>query len=75
MISKKTISFQFNSTATHLAQLCDFEMRQICISYRVKIGLGCTLIRERNKAQERGTLVCWVGYILFYFPTRKFPQK
>ena len=33
MIYKKTISSQFNSTATHLAQLCDCEMRQICISY------------------------------------------
>ena len=33
MISKKTISLQFNSTAIHLAQLCDCGMRQICISY------------------------------------------
>ena len=38
---KKTISLQFNSTAIHLAPLCDCEMRQICISFCLNKTFHC----------------------------------
>ena len=71
MTSKKTISFQFNSTAIHLAQLCDCEMRRICISYCLNktFSLQCRTattkecVRNGGPGGRGGAGCCWGGLL------------